>query len=73
MKILVNGSFYLSVPDGCWAEAYTPEVGWALGDGPQHGEDPACDAVEANSLYDLLEQKVILESYQRDERGIPTA
>jgi starch phosphorylase len=49
----------LSGLDGWWAEAYTPEVGWALGDGQEHGDDPAWDAVEAEALYTLLEHDVI--------------
>jgi starch phosphorylase len=73
MKVLVNGGINLSELDGWWAEAYTPEVGWALGDGAEHGDDPAWDAVEANSLYDLLEQEVIPEFFARNEQGIPTA
>ena len=73
MKVLVNGGINLSELDGWWAEAYTPEVGWAVGDGQEHGDDPAWDAVEANALYDLLEREVIPEFYGRDERGIPTA
>ena len=73
MKVLVNGGINLSELDGWWAEAYTPEVGWALGDGIEHGDDPAWDAVEADALYDLLEREVIPEFYARDERGIPTA
>ena len=47
MKVLVNGGLNLSELDGWWAEAYTPEVGWALGDGQEHGDDPAWDATEA--------------------------
>ena len=73
MKVLVNGGINLSELDGWWAEAYTPEVGWALGDGQEHDADPAWDAVEANALYDLLEREVIPEFYTRDENGIPTA
>ena len=73
MKVLVNGGINLSELDGWWAEAYTPEVGWALGDGQEHGDDPAWDAVEANALYDLLEREVIPEFYSRDGGGIPTA
>ena len=73
MKVLVNGGINLSELDGWWAEAYTPEVGWALGDGQEHGDDPAWDAAEANALYDLLEREVIPEFYSRDENGIPTA
>jgi starch phosphorylase len=73
MKVLVNGGLNLSELDGWWAEAYTPDVGWALGDGREHGDDPAWDAAEACALYDLLEQEVIPEFYGRDGAGIPTA
>ena len=73
MKVLVNGGINLSELDGWWAEAYTPEVGWALGDGQEHGDDPAWDAAEANTLYDLLEHEVVPEFYTRDASGIPTA
>jgi starch phosphorylase len=72
MKVLVNGGINLSELDGWWAEAYTPEVGWALGDGQEHGDDPAWDAVEADVLYDLLEREVIPEFYARDKDGIPS-
>ncbi len=73
MKVLVNGGINLSELDGWWAEAYTPEVGWALGDGREHGDDPAWDAAEADALYGLLEREVIPEFYARDASGIPTA
>jgi glycogen phosphorylase len=71
MKVLVNGGINLSELDGWWVEAFTPDVGWALGDGQEHGDDPAWDAVEADALYDLLERQVIPEFYARDEHGIP--
>jgi starch phosphorylase len=73
MKVLVNGGLNLSELDGWWAEAYTPEVGWALGDGREHGDDLAWDIVEADALYDLLEREVIPEFYTRDASGIPSA
>jgi len=73
MKVLVNGGINLSELDGWWAEAWTPEVGWALGDGLEHDHDPAWDAAEAEALYDLLEHEVIPEFYTRDEQGIPVA
>jgi starch phosphorylase len=73
MKVLVNGGVNLSELDGWWAEAYAPEVGWALGDGREHGDDPAWDAIEAEALYKLLEREVIPEFYTRDEQGIPSA
>ena len=71
MKVLVNGGLNLSELDGWWAEAYSPQVGWALGDGREHGEDPSWDAREAEGLYSLLEREVIPEFYARDEGGIP--
>jgi starch phosphorylase len=73
MKVLVNGGINLSVLDGWWAEAYTPEVGWVLGDGGEHGDDPDWDAYEADRLYTLLEQEVIPEFFTRNAIGIPTA
>jgi starch phosphorylase len=73
MKVLVNGGLNLSELDGWWVEAYTPEAGWALGDGQEHGNDPAWNAAEAEALYERLEQKVIPEFYARNEKGIPTA
>jgi starch phosphorylase len=73
MKVLVNGGINLSELDGWWAEAYTPEIGWALGDGHEHGDDPAWDAAEAEALYDLLERDVIPEFYSRQGQDIPTA
>jgi starch phosphorylase len=72
MKVLVNGGINLSELDGWWAEAYSPEVGWALGDGNEHGDDPAIDAIEAEQLYNILEQQVVPEFYNRNEKGIPT-
>ncbi len=71
MKILVNGGLNLSELDGWWAEAYTPEVGWALGDRKEHGDDPNWDRAEANTLYDLLEKEVIPQFYTWDARMMP--
>ena len=73
MKVLVNGGLNLSELDGWWAEAYTPDVGWALGDGKEHDDDPAWDAYEADQLYALLEREVIPAFYTRDNDGLPTA
>ena len=73
MKVLVNGGVNLSELDGWWAEAYSPEIGWALGDGKEHGNDPAWDAVEAEALYSLLDREVVPEFYNRNEAGIPAA
>lgn len=72
MKVLVNGGMNVSELDGWWAEAYTPEVGWALGDGKEHGNDPAIDKAEANDLYNILGNEVAPLFYERDHNGMPT-
>ncbi len=71
MKVLVNGGINLSELDGWWAEAYKPEVGWALGDGCEHENDINYDACEANQLYRLLEEEIVPLFYDRNSKGIP--
>ena len=71
MKVLVNGGLNLSEIEGWWAEAYSPEVGWAIGDGNEHNHDPNWDATEAGQLYDLLEKEIMPEFYDRDFSGLP--
>jgi starch phosphorylase len=73
MKVLVNGGINLSELDGWWAEAFVPDLGWALGDRLEHGDDPAWEAAEAGALYDRLECEVIPEFYTRNGKGIPIA
>ncbi|MCW8129797.1 MAG: alpha-glucan family phosphorylase [Planctomycetota bacterium] len=69
MKVLVNGGLNLSILDGWWDEAYSPEVGWQLGDGREHhGEG---DAAEADQLYRILENEVVPTFYDRNADGIP--
>jgi len=72
MKVLANGGLNISELDGWWAEAYTPKIGWAIGDGREHGEDAAWDTSEVESLYTLLEQQVVPEFYERDAQGLPS-
>ncbi len=71
MKVLVNGGLNLSILDGWWAEAYAPGLGWAIGDGQEHGDDPEWDRADAEALYSVLENEIIPDFYKRDEQGIP--
>lgn len=71
MKVLVNGGLNLSSLDGWWAEAYAPELGWALGDGEEHG--PEQDADDAEQLYRLFEEDIAPLFYQRDANDRPQA
>ncbi len=72
MKLLVNGGLNCSVRDGWWAEAYGPEVGWAVGVERELPPEQA-DPLDARSLFEVLEGQVVPAFYSRDERGIPTA
>ncbi|WP_263384832.1 alpha-glucan family phosphorylase [Granulicella arctica] len=73
MKVLANGGLNLSELDGWWAEAYSPEIGWAIGDGREHGEEPAWDAAEADAMYQLLENEIVPDFYECAQRGDPPA
>jgi starch phosphorylase len=73
MKATANGALNLSVLDGWWAEAYTPETGWSIGHGEEYAEDQVDyqNQVEANALYDLLEKEIIPVFYERGRDGLP--
>jgi len=51
--------------DGWWAEAYAPEVGWALVTVRNTAAIQPGNAVEAEALYERLECEVIPEFYNR--------
>ncbi len=65
MKAALNGVLNLSVLDGWWAEGYCEECGWAIGRGEELGDASYIDAVEAQALYNLLENGVIPKFYNR--------
>lgn len=71
MKVLVNGALNLSSLDGWWAEAYSAEVGWAIGDSQEGNAER--DAMDAEQLYRLLEEEIVPAFYERNEEGIPVA
>ncbi len=72
MKVLVNGGLNLSELDGWWAAAFAPDLGWAIGDGQEHGAEPAWEKRDADQLYRVLEEDVIPLFYRdRDAQGCP--
>lgn len=68
MKAAANGIPNLSTLDGWWAEAYTPEVGWSIGQGEVYDDLDYQDRVEAEALYNLLERDVVPMFYDRTGR-----
>jgi glycogen phosphorylase len=71
-KAALNGVPNLSVLDGWWAEGYAGTNGWAIGSPDEGPPDPeARDAVDAASLYRLLEEEVVPLYYARGPDGLP--
>ena len=77
MKAAANGALNLSTLDGWWDEAWraaladSQRIGWAIGNG-EHYDDPAeQDQVEADALYDLLEQDVVPAFYEIGAGHLP--
>jgi starch phosphorylase len=71
MKAAVNGVLNMSILDGWWDEAYTPDIGWAIGSGELYTNFEYQDEVESQAIYNLLEKEVIPLFYNRGQSNIP--
>ena len=71
MKAAMNGLLNLSVLDGWWDEADYVRTGWAIGHGEVYADPNYQDEIEANALYDLIEQEVMSLFYERDVDNLP--
>jgi starch phosphorylase len=72
MKAALNGVLNCSILDGWWAEAYTPAVGFAIGDHDVRATEEEQDLADAEALFAVLEQQVVPAYYERDERNLPS-
>jgi starch phosphorylase len=71
MKGPINGCINFSIPDGWWCDVQNPDAGWTIGDGQEHDNPDAQDYTDSESLYDILEEKIVPIYYQRDGEGLP--
>ncbi len=71
MKAAINGVLNLSILDGWWAEAYSPEVGWRIGRGEEYADPAYQDAVDSQAIYNVLENDVIPCFYERKSGEAP--
>jgi glycogen phosphorylase len=71
MKAGINGVPNLSVRDGWWEEGYNSYNGFAIGSDWQSGSSPDQDHADAESIYTLLEEKIVPLYYQQDRTGVP--
>jgi starch phosphorylase len=71
MKAALNGVLNCSILDGWWAEAYSPECGFAIESLEGDVSEAERDEADAEALYAVLEQQVLPAYYERDEAGLP--
>ncbi len=71
MKAAANGGLNVSTLDGWWDEAYQPNAGWAIGRGENYQDLEYQVQIEAEALYELLEQDIVPAFYHRGEDKIP--
>jgi starch phosphorylase len=73
MKAIYNGCLNFSILDGWWAEAYSPEVGWAIGNGEQYPESQSDeqDRIESEALLNVLEKDIVPKFYNQGRDGLP--
>ncbi|MCF8303772.1 MAG: alpha-glucan family phosphorylase [Bacteroidales bacterium] len=70
-KGLFNGILNFSVLDGWWAEGYKPEAGWAIQEARTYANQQFQDALDAETIYSILEDEIVPQFYERDKRDIP--
>ncbi|MEY2526947.1 MAG: glycogen phosphorylase [Verrucomicrobiota bacterium] len=73
MKLAPNGGLNLSVLDGWWCEGFNGNNGWAIGAEIKNGTVEFQNEVDANSLYQLLENQIIPLYYAKPDGKLPLA
>lgn len=73
MKAMANGVLHFSTLDGWWAEAYKPDnsLGFAIGRGEEYGDHDYQDFVESHGLFNVLENDIIPDFYDRGHGDLP--
>ncbi len=73
MKTIYNGGLNFSVLDGWWDEAYSSDVGWAIGNGEEYAESDSeqQDFIESEALYNVLENDIVPTFYDRGRDALP--
>ncbi len=71
MKAALNGGLNLSILDGWWDEWFDGNNGWAIPSADGVDDPEARDELEANALYDLIENEVAPRFYDHDAEGLP--
>ena len=70
-KAVMNGGLHFSVLDGWWAEGYVQDAGWMLPEEAAYDNHDAQDELDAETIYNLIENEVAPLFYFRDKEDIP--
>jgi starch phosphorylase len=70
MKAAFNGALNCSVLDGWWDECFEPDLGWAIASAEGIDDLDRRNELEANSVFDLLEQQIVPLYYDRGGQQI---
>jgi starch phosphorylase len=71
MKAGLNGVLNFSVLDGWWREAFNGKNGWSIGEDKQMESQDVQDQIDAQDLYNKLENEIIPLYYNRDINNVP--
>jgi glycogen phosphorylase/synthase len=71
MKVVMNGGLHFSVLDGWWVEGYREKAGWMLPEERLFENQDFQDELDADTIYNLLEDEIAPMFYNRDSDGIP--
>ncbi len=71
-KAALSGALNCSVLDGWWDECYDGENGFGIPSFEEEGDLSRRDRLEAEALFQILEDQVTPAFYGRDEEGLPT-
>ena len=69
-KAEMNGVVNLSVLDGWWLEGYRQGAGWALTEKRTYDNQGYQDALDAATIYSLLENEIIPLYYNKNKKGL---
>ncbi|WP_460605237.1 alpha-glucan family phosphorylase [Jatrophihabitans fulvus] len=75
MKAALNGALNLSILDGWWDEWFDGENGWAIPSADGLHDPDRRDDLEADALYDLIQNNVATRFYDREgkrTKDVPT-
>ena len=70
-KGVMNGTIHFSVLDGWWVEGYKKDAGWALPQENSYDVTDLQDEMDAETIYNILEEEILPVFYDRNIKGIP--